>query len=245
MSNDNDDDMPSFATEDQGVPASAGSPSPPPVLPPIAHVPDLMSEVLDGAGADTTALAKVAAKYGLREDDPAWLIAVAVRDATAAGVVADKAAGRIEAATRDVSKTIYDQTLAAGKETAATLKGEGTRISQAIVKAVTITGQAVSAELQQAALAAKPVILRDWRAALIEATASEAAKRNSLAAASTWASVTFACIFFAITGAALVHEYEVAEAHLLPPGYSLIYKPNGQPACGTIPKYGEVCGVRY
>ncbi|MHB1608970.1 MAG: hypothetical protein ACYCXX_10135 [Acidiferrobacter thiooxydans] len=240
MSNDDDDDMPSLPIADQQEPEPAS-----PVLPPVAHVPDLMSEAMDSVGDGATALAKIAARYGLKEDDPAWLVAVAVRDATAAGVVAEKAAGRIEDATRDVSKTIYDQTLAAGKETAATLKGEGTRISQAIVKAVTVTGQAVGAELQQAALAAKPFVLRDWRAALVEAAAAEAKRRNSLAAASTWASVTFACIFFAITGAALVHEYEVAEAHLLPPGYSLIYKPNGQPACGTIPKYGEVCGVRY
>lgn len=243
MSNDNDDDMPSFATEDQGGPAPAGSPSPPPVLPPVAHVPDLMSEAMDSVGDGATAVAKIASRYGLREDDPAWLIAVAVRDATAAGVVADKAAGRIESATAGISQKIYDQTLAAGKETATTLKGEGARISQAIVKAVTVTGQAVGAELQQAALAAKPVILRDWRAALMEATAAEAAKRNSLAAASSWVSVLVACIFFMFTGATLVHEYEVAQNHLLPSGYRLIYKTNGHPDCGFIRGIGQVCGV--
>lgn len=232
MSNDNDDDMPAFlATEEQGVPASAGAP------PSTDAALDLMSEVMDSVGDGATALAKIAARYGLKEDDPAWLVAIAVRDATAAGVVADRAAGRIETATRDVSKTIYDQTLSAGRDVATTLKGEGVRISQAIAKAVTATGQQVGDELQRAALAAKPIILRDWRAALMEATASEASRRNSIAAATSWVTVLITCCIFMISGALLVHEYEAYSHHLLPPGYALIYKANNRPDCGLTTAY--------
>lgn len=243
MSNDDTDDAPAFMTGEQppeqgGVPAPAGAPPPP-------AAPDLMSEVLEDVGDGATALAKLAARYGLKEDDPAWLVAIAVRDATAAGVVAEKAAGRIEDATRGISDKIFNQTMAAGKDVATTLRGEGTTISQAIVQAVTTAGEQVGAELQQAALAAKPVILRDWRAALMEAAAAEAKRRGSLAAMSSWVSVLVACAFFMFAGGALVHEYEVAQNHILPSGYALTHKANGTPDCGFIQGFGQVCGVRH
>ncbi len=184
MSNiDNDaDDMPSFATEEQGGPASAGSPPQP------ADPPDLMSEVMDGAGSTAPALAKIAARYGLREDDPAWLIAVAVRDATAAGTVADQAAGRIEAATRGVGDLVFRQAQMAGQDIAESagkaIESKTLEAGQALVTVIQHSAQAGAAALKAAAMALptaaaaqRDAILSDWKAALADTTAREVAQR--------------------------------------------------------------------
>ena len=167
-----------------------------------------------------------------------------VASATEAGAVAAQAAERIEDATRGIGDTIFKQTVSAGKDVATTLKGEGVAISQAIVQAVTVTGQKVGGELQQAALAAKPVILRDWRAALVEAAADEAARRNSLAAATSWITVLITCGLFLAGGVILTHEYEAYNQYLLPSGYSLNVLQNGKPNCGYVDAVrGFVCVV--
>ncbi len=150
-----------------------------------------------------------------------------VSSATEAGAVAAQAAERIEDATRGIGDTIFKQTVSAGKDVATTLKGEGVAISQAIVQAVTTASQQVDAELQQAALTAKPIILRDWRAALMDATASEAKRRGSLAAASSWVSVAAACMFFMFAGGAFVHEYEASKARITPANLRVYAQPGG------------------
>ncbi len=177
------DDMPSFTTEEQGGPASAGSP-PQPADPP----PDLMSEVMDGTGSTAPALAKIAARYGLREDDPAWLIAVAVRDATAAGAVADQAAGRIEAATREVADQVFRQAQRAGQDIAATaataIETKTLEAGQALVTVINHAAQSGAGALKAAAVglpaaanAQRDQILAEWRAHLASAAAREAAHR--------------------------------------------------------------------
>ncbi|MHB1609628.1 MAG: hypothetical protein ACYCXX_13540 [Acidiferrobacter thiooxydans] len=181
---DYDDDMPSLRAADQQdpEPASAGSPPQP------ADPPDLMSEVMDGAGSTAPALAKIVARYGLREDDPAWLIAVAVRDATAAGTVADQAAGRIEAATQAVGDLVFRQAQRAGADIAATaataIEAKTLEAGQAIVTVIQHAAgaggaalKAAAASLPTAAAAQRDGILAEWRSSLAATAAQEAAHR--------------------------------------------------------------------
>ena len=179
---DDDMDMPSLPVADQPEPASAGSPPRP------ADHPDLMSEVMDGTGSTAPALAKIAARYGLREDDPAWLIAVAVRDATAAGAVADQAAGRIEAATREVADQVFKQAQRAGQDIAATaattIETKTLEAGSAIVTVIQHAAQAGAGALKAAAVglptaaaAQRDQILAEWRADLAATAAQEAAHR--------------------------------------------------------------------
>ncbi|WP_297391155.1 hypothetical protein [Acidiferrobacter sp.] len=172
---DYDDDMPS-------LPASAGSPPQP------ETAQDLMSEVLEGAGADATALAKIAARYGLREDDPAWLVALAVRDATAAGVVAAEAAGRIESATRAVADQVFQQAQLAGADIAAAagqaIEQKTLAAGSALVQVIKHSAgegaaalKAAAMSLPAAAAGQRDAILADWKAALGATAAQEAATR--------------------------------------------------------------------
>lgn len=250
MNNDDDDDIPSFTTtEEQGRPASAGSPPQP------SNPPDLMSEVLESVGDGATALAKIAARYGLKEDDPAWLVAVAVRDACAAGDNAALAAGRIESATRDVADKIYTQTVRAGDDLK-DLVSRGIRettleVGKKIGGAIQIVVQRgaeqikeAAGEVDQTARDQLAKMVQEYRGYLTQAAASEASRRNSLAAATSWISVLVTCIVFLAGGAILTHEYEAYTRHLLPSGYSLNVLQNGKPNCGYVDAVrGFVCVV--
>ena len=91
MSDDYDDDMPQMTHKAPNEEAPSGAL---PQAPENTNV-DPMGEVMRAVGASAPDLARIATRYGITEGDPAWTLALAVRDATAAGAVADQAAGRI------------------------------------------------------------------------------------------------------------------------------------------------------
>lgn len=187
--------------------------------------------------------------------DATWILLRKIRDGIAAAQASSDAAGRIEVATRGVSQTIYDQTVRAGNDLKS-LVSQGIRettadIGKKIGTAIDIVTKQGAERISQAAGEVDQVTrdhlaktVQEYRGYLVQAAASEASRRGSLAAATSWIAVLVTCVTFLIGGAILVHEYEVYARHLLPPGYSLLYKTNGQPACGFIQSFGQVCGVR-
>ena len=127
-------------------PASAGTPLSPP---------DLMSAVMTAAGPSAPQVATIAARYGIKEDDPAWILAAAVRDATAAGAAATTAATRIESATQGISDQIYKTTVAAGADlkagVAQAIEAKTVEAGQALVGAIAHAAGKGAADLQKAA----------------------------------------------------------------------------------------------
>ncbi|MDA8191910.1 MAG: hypothetical protein M0Z68_10720 [Gammaproteobacteria bacterium] len=268
MSGDYDDDTPSLHQEvpqDKEAPSGAlplpmestddaPTEATPKVIAPIDQVTDAL------AGKDATALLKIANQYGVGHDDPLWsavLILLGVQKAASETI---EAAGKVEAAGGTLGQQIFDQTTRAGDELKTVLMDAATKTGGAFVqKLIVAIAQAISKPvdagvkkieeaaggLDASAQKQRDTILATWRKDLTVAAQAEASRRNSLAAATSWIAVLVTCIVFLVGGAFLTHEYEVYSRSLLPPGYSLLHKTNGQPACGTIPKYGEVCGVRY
>ncbi|MHB1752201.1 MAG: hypothetical protein ACYCTF_05820 [Acidiferrobacter sp.] len=219
---------------------------------PIDQVTGLLS------GEDATALLKITSKHGVGHDDPLWSAVLVLLGSQKAARETIEAAEKIEAAGGTLGQQIFDQTTRAGDELKTVLieaaEKTGTTFVQRLITAI---AQAISKPvdagvkkieeaaggLDATAQKQRDTILAAWRKDLAAAAQAEAKRRTSLAAASSWLSVTFACIFFVFIGGALVHEYETATDQLLPSGYTLIHKANGTPDCGFIQNFGQVCGV--
>ena len=170
------DKFPLTAPVQDQKPASAGTSMSPP---------DLMSAVMTAAGPSAPQVAMIAARYGIKEDDPAWILAAAVRDATAAGAVATTAATRIESATQGISDQIYKTTVAAGADlkagVAQAIEDKTVEAGQALVGAIAHAAGKGAADLQKAAAGLDRMgaekgaaFVETWKCDLARAVASQA-----------------------------------------------------------------------
>ncbi len=265
---DDDDDMPQIEAQNEEAPSGAL----PPAIEAVTDEPteegasttdaQPIDQVTDAlSGTDATTLLKIASRYGVAPEDPLWSAVLILLGSQKAASETMEAAGKIEHAGDALSEKIFTQTVAAGDELKKVLSAEAAKSAQDIVQKLmrgilTAIDKPLTAGVQKieeaaggldaAAQAQRAAIISQWKKDLASAASAEAAKRNSLAAASTWISVLVAGVIFMIAGGTLVHEYEVASDHLLPSGYTLIYEANGHPDCGSLQGInGQVCGVRH
>lgn len=149
---------------------------------------NLMQEVMAAAPEAAPEIAVIAARYGLKEDDPAWMIATAVRDATAAGVATEAAATRIEAATQGVGEAIFNQTVRAGDDLKTLLKQaleeKTTEVGRTVVDVIRHSAnegaaaiKKAAASLPAAAAAQRDGIIQGWKTDFSSLAAQEAAQR--------------------------------------------------------------------
>ena len=186
-----DDDMPALPVSDATAQDASTqddiAPAPPSGgAPPVS----LRDRALEGLDPETrNAVILEASDMGVRDrQDAAWLMFRKLRDASDAAAGADRAAGRIEAATRSVADQVFRQAQAAGADIAATaataIEGKTVEAGQAIVAVIQHSAQAGAAALKAAAMsipsaaaAQRDAILSDWKAALTTTAAEEAAGR--------------------------------------------------------------------
>ncbi len=184
MSDDYDDDMPQMTHKAPNEEAPSGAL---PQAPENTNV-DPMGEVMRAVGASAPDLARIATRYGITEGDPAWTLALAVRDATAAGAVADQAAGRIEAATQAVGDLVFRQAQRAGADIAASagqaIEQKTLEVGSALVQVIKHSAgegaaalKAAAMSIPSAAAAQRDQILAEWRSSLAATAAQEAAHR--------------------------------------------------------------------
>ena len=271
MSDHDDDDMPQIsvpeAQNEEEAPSGALPPSTETTDGPMegasastdAPSIDQVTDALEGK--DAAALLKIASRYGVTHDDPLWSAILILLGSQKAAKQTLEAAGKIAVAGDALGEKIFTQTVKAGDDLKKVLSEAAAKSAQDIVqklmrgiltaidKPLTAGVQKIeeaSGGLDAAAQAQRATIISQWKKDLASAASAEAAKRNSLAAASTWISVLVAGVIFMIAGGALTHEYEVASDHLLPSGYTLIHEANGHPDCGSLQGInGQVCGVRH
>ena len=210
MSSDYDDDMPQMpeAHDDTAEEAPSGA------LPqtPGNTSADPMGEVMVAAGPEAPTIARIATRYGITEGDPAWVLALAVRDATAAGAVAAQAAGRIEVATSGLGDMVFRQAQAAGKDIAEaasqaieskTLEAGGALVTviQHAAQSGATALKAAALEIPTAAAGQRDAILAEWRAALGATAAQEAAHRARKGEWWLMGSIVATMIIMAVLGA--------------------------------------------
>ena len=239
--------IPAESTDDAPTEAA------PKAIAPIDQVTDTL------AGKDATALLKIANQYGVDHNDPLWSAVLILLGSQKAAAETALAAAKLETAGTDLGAKIFDQTTKAGNELKTVLLDAATKTGTAFVQKITAgivaaIDKPVTKGVQQiteaaggldaAAQAQRAAILAEWRKDLVSAAQAEAAKRSSLAAATSWISVLVTCIVFLVGGAVIAHEYEAYTSHLLPSGYTLDILQNGKPNCGWVPAVrGFVCVV--
>lgn len=213
--------------------------------------PDLMGDLLKAAGPAAPTVGAIMARYGIRDDDPALLLATAVRDATAAGVVAERAAERIEDATRSIGDLIFDQTRLAGVDLQGGVKtavnasmSAGAKMVAKIIGDAANEGAATltqaAADLEQKGESAGEDFIRSWRLHATKALDSHARSslRKSLALI---AGLIFAAL---ILGGGVVWGLMDMTGHILP-WRDHIISIDGRPDCGYAQALrGRVCAVR-
>jgi hypothetical protein len=235
---DDNDDMPQIEAQDETVAKEAPSGALPQT--PEAPTADPMGEVMGAAGQAAPEIARIATRYGITEGDPAWVLALAVRDACAAGDNAAMAAGRIEDATRGVSETIYNQTLRAGED----LKGlvaSGIRettldIGKKIGRAIEIVTQrgadkitSAANDLDQIAHDKIAGMIQEYKGHLAKAARQEAERRSIFTGAVRWgvvASVIFGSLIFGVVNGWLGYRYTHI-TDLTPSNMRIYRQPNG------------------
>lgn len=213
--------------------------------------PDLMGDLLKAAGTAAPTVGAIMARYGIRDDDPALLLATAVRDATAAGVVAERAAERIEDATRAIGDLIFDQTRRAGEDLQGGVKtavsasmAAGAKMVAKIISDAANEGAATltqaAADLEQKGESAGEDFIRSWRLHATKALDSHARSslRRSLALI---AGFIFAAL---LLGGGVTWGLFYWTGHLLPWRDHIIVL-HGRPDCGYAQVlHGRVCAVR-
>ncbi len=185
-----DDDMPALPVSDTDtdtdtqdadtalVPPSGGTPA------------SLRDRALEGLDPETRSeIILEASDIGIRDrNDATWLMLRKLRDATDAATIADRAAGRIEAATQAVGDLVFRQAQRAGADIAATaataIETKTVEAGQAIVTVINHAAQSGAAALKAAAIALPAAaaaqrdgILAEWQQALGATAAQEAAQR--------------------------------------------------------------------
>ena len=218
----NHDDMPQIEAQNEEAPSGA--------LPqaPGNTSADPMGEVMVAAGPEAPAIARIATRYGITEGDPAWVLALAVRDATAAGVVADRAAGRIEDATRNVGDLVYRQAQAAGADISAAagqaIEAKTLEAGSAIVQVIKHAAgegaaalKAASMAIPAAAASQRDQILADWKAALGATAAQEAATRARHGEWKIMGGIALGMALMAATGVYVGHALAKAWPAASPP----------------------------
>ena len=186
-------------------PASAGTPMWPP---------DLMSAVMTAAGPSAPQVAMIAARYGIKEDDPAWILAAAVRDATAAGVVANTAATRIEAATGTIPDMLYKNVTSAGADLKAVLeagiKARADEAGAALTNVILAASGHGADALKKAAMGLDMLaenraetFVEQWKTQVATAVEKQARTALRRSIARSWVSASFALLLAATAGGAV------------------------------------------
>ena len=249
MAEDYDDDMPALppATDtdtDTGTDTQDAAPAPPPggaPIPESAPV-SLRDRALEGLDPETrSAVILEASDLGTRDrNDASWMLFRKLRDATDAASSASRAADRIEAATKDVAKTIFDQTHRAGED----LKGlvsSGIRettlnIGKKIGNAIDIVTQRgaekiinAASELDQSAHDKMSAMVQEYKGHLAKAARQEAERRSSFTGAVRWGIILAAIFGSLLFGAANGwFGYRYAHGHnLTPAGLEVFRQPGG------------------
>ena len=261
MAEDFDDDMPTLppATDtDTGTDTQDAAPAPPPggaPIPESAPV-SLRDRALEGLDPETrSAVILEASDLGTRDrNDASWMLFRKLRDATDAATAADRAAERIEAATRGVGDQIYQNAVRA----AADLKGiinadirkNAADVGRATANAIMITVnkgadkiQEVVADLDKIAQEKGAQFAASWRAQAARAGEEQAKAALQKAIAIRWGVVVGTILLSMICGIVLAYGVLDISHHILPWADHLI-SINNRPDCGYfrgIP--GRVCGV--
>lgn len=159
---------------------------------------DFMSQTIDKLPPDrAVAVAKIAARYRLAENDPAWLLVNAVVDADAAAAAAGAAAQAVQAETAKIPDQVYHGAVRAGDE----IRGA---ISKSIDEKTIEMGQALkltiehvssrgvsslksaSKQLEQTATAAGEKFVTGWSARAVAAAEQHARSAVNRSIATRW-----------------------------------------------------------
>ncbi len=205
---------------------------------------NIMGQTLRAAGPRAgVEIAQVAARYGLKPDDPAWIIALAVHDADTARGAAIQAAQATAQASAQVVKAITqieERVLKgasqAGQDTAGVIRIESAQVAEALKAAVAEAAKGAAARLAKAAAAKGPDIIDEWKRELTHVARLET-RRSLLRNGILGAALALAC---AGLGAGGLYWY--LRGRILPEKYVLTYL-SGKPDCGALATGSEVCGV--
>ena len=226
-------------------PESQGAASAAPASAPV----NAMHAVVAAASDQSIKLTSIALRYNVKEDDPAWLLALAVLDTSAAAAQAVGAADKIEKSAAGVGDAIYTQTLRAGNELQGviktTLKGQVIETGKSLLRAIEVAADSgaqrieqASAGLDAAAHQQQAIIMQKWRADLSAAAKAEMKARY----AQSWLAITLTLIFMLVAGASLGIGAQYLDGKVLPWGWHVEVAGGGD--CGTITTVrgtGEAC----
>jgi hypothetical protein len=233
----------SFNTEEKtehGVPETASAPPSGGVTPsPDATPRDIALEGL--TDAEKHAVIVSATDIGVHSpQDATWILLRKIRDGVAAAQASSDAAARIEAATKGVAKTIFDQTHRAGED----LKGlvsSGIRettldIGKKIGNAIDIVTQrgaekitSAASELDQSAHDKMAAMVQEYKGHLAKAARQEAERRSSFTGAVRWG-IILSAIFGSLLFGAANGWFGYRYAHrrdLTPTGLQVFRQPGG------------------
>ena len=264
MAEDYDDDMPALppATDtDTGTDTQDAAPAPPPGGAPVlegAPV-SLRDRALEGLDPETrSAVILEASDQGIRDrNDSAWMLFRKLRDATDAAISANRAAARIEAATRGVGDQIYQTTVRAATDLKgvidADIRKNAVDVGRATANAILVSInkgtekiQEVVADLDKIAEEKGAQFAASWRAQAARAGEEQAKAALQKAIAIRWGVVTMTIIISIVAGAIIATGFADLTGHLLPWKWALITNPQGLSECGLTRGYphNPMCWVR-
>ena len=201
---------------------------------------DFMSQTIDKLPPDrAVAVAKLAARYKLNGDDPAWLLVHAVVDTDAAAAAAGEAATVVRSGIEKIPEQIRTSTIAAGNDLAATVAAGAKKImeeseqtaaaitekTQAAIKAATQAGsgalRAAMQGLEKAAQTRQAQIVETWQTALGRAAEKEARSVLVRVAGWRWTQIAGALLCAMVLGAVLAGGGLLESGKILPWGWAV------------------------
>ena len=215
--------------EDQGAAPAA------PASAPANAMQEVMSAVSDRAGD----FASIAMRYNVKEDDPAWLLALAVLDTSTAAEQAVGAADRIEKSAAGVGDAIYKQTIQAGNELQDVIKtalaNEVIKTGKSLLQAIKVAADSGAQKIEVAAAGIDDVA-RQQQALIVRrlhADFAAAAKAETKARyARSWLAIAFTLLLTLALGAGLAITAGYLDGKVLPWGWHVATP--GPADCGTI-----------
>ena len=215
--------------EDQGAASAA----------PASAPANAMQTVINAAPAHAGKFAYIAMRYNVKEDDPAWLLALAVLDTSAAAEQAVGAADRIDKSTAGVGDVIYKQTMQAGNELQdvirTALAAEVIKTGKALLQAIKLAADAgaqkievAAAGIDDAARAQQTVIVRRMHADFAQAARSATKSQY----ARSWLGIALTLLFTLAIGSGIGIEAQYLDGKVLPWGWHVATP--GARDCGTI-----------
>ena len=228
---------------------------------------DFMSQTIDKLPPDrAVAVAKIAARYRLAENDPAWLLVNAVVDADAAAAAAGEAAGVVRDRVEKIPEAIFQGTVKASQELAESIAASGKKImdesetraadvtakTEAAITKATQAGsgalRAAMAGLEKAAQARQAQIVETWQTALGRAAEKEAKATLIRVAGWRWTQIAGALLSATALGVVLTVGGLVAAGKILPWGWELNPIPTAPCSLTQVARpgvgVGECQGVR-